>query len=48
MTTDSWRSAVPVTAVLVSQLRHASLLHGVSSYVLHSSAFVGFVTGCKH
>jgi hypothetical protein len=27
MTTDSWRSAVPVTAVLVSQLRHASLIN---------------------
>jgi hypothetical protein len=25
-----------------------SLLQGVSSHVLHSSAFVGFVTGCKH
>jgi hypothetical protein len=25
-----------------------SLLHGVSSDVLHSGAFVGFVTGCKH
>jgi hypothetical protein len=46
-----WWSGEPVRTPGVlgpAMLRHASLLHGVISHVLHSSAFVGFVTGCKH
>ena len=43
MTTDCGESVGPATATLVSQLSPRSLLHGVSSYVLHLSQFPDFV-----